>query len=56
MIYVFAVLAAVAIAFILLGALSVWVVVLSLALKVMLAASVAFVLYLIWNRFFGRKA
>lgn len=54
--WIFLCLAAVALAFVLLGALSVWVVVLSLALKVLLAASVAFALHLLWQRLFGRKS
>lgn len=45
-----------AIAFIALGAMSVWISVLALALKVMLLGAVAFALYLIWQHFFGRKS
>lgn len=60
MIYIFLILAAVAIMFIMLGALSVWVSVLSMALKGMLAAAVAVpvvaILYSLWQRYFGRKS
>ena len=38
-----------------LGALSVWVVVLSWLLKIVLVLLIAAVLYLIWQRFFGRQ-
>lgn len=56
MIYVFIALTAVALAFVLLGALSVWVVILSLALKAMLLIAGASVIYFILQRLFGRKA
>ncbi len=55
MIWIFLSLAAVAIVFITLGALSVWVAVLSMALQALLAATVLFVLYLGWKRFYGRQ-
>lgn len=60
MIYIFLTLAAIAIMFITIGALSVWVSVLSMALKAMLAAAIAvpvgFVLYGLWQRLFGSKS
>ena len=60
MIWIFLALAAIAIAFITLGALSVWVSVLSMALKAMLAAALAvpagIVLIGLWQRFNRRKS
>lgn len=53
--WIFIGLAAVALAFVLLGALSVWVVILALALKAMLVVAVAASVYFIWQRLFGRK-
>lgn len=54
--WIFFTIAAFALAFVLLGALSVWVVILDLALKAMLLVAVAFAVYFIWQRLFGRKA
>lgn len=54
--WIFICFAAVALAFILLGALSVWVVILDLALKAMLLVAVVSAVYFIWQRLFGRKA
>ena len=46
--------AAIAIGLIRLGALSVWVVMLSLALKVALAVMIVGVVYVLWRRYGGR--
>jgi len=54
MIWIFLVLTA--ITFITLGALSVWVVVLSMALKAMLVVPIVIVLILLWQRFYGGKS
>lgn len=54
--WIFFTIAAVAIAFVLLGALSVWVVILTLAFKAMLLVAVVSAVYFIWQRLFGRKA
>lgn len=60
MVYIFLILAAVAIALFALGSLSVWVSVLSMALKAALAAAVAvpgvMALMMLWHKFFGRKS
>lgn len=60
MIWIFLILAAVAIALFALGSLSVWVSVLSMALKAMLAAAVAVpvvaILYGLWQRLSVRKS
>lgn len=53
--WIFFTIAAVALAFTLLGALSVMVVILALALKAMLVAAVVFALYLLWQKFIGRN-
>lgn len=54
--WIFLCLAAVALAFVLLGALSVWAAILLLALKAMLVVAAASSVYFIWKRLFGRKA
>jgi hypothetical protein len=58
--WIFLILAAIAIALVSLGALSVWVTVLLLSLKVMFALLVGLALYSIvlfaWQRFAGRKS
>lgn len=57
MIYIFIIFAAVAIMFIALGALSVWVSVLSMALKGIMAVAVAVpVVAILYKRLFGRKS
>lgn len=60
MIWIFLILAAIAIMFITLGALSVWVSVLSMALKAVLAVGLAvpgvMALMMLWQRFAGRKS
>ena len=54
--WIFLTIAAVALAFVLLGALSVWVVILALALKAMLLVAVTSAVYFIWKKLTGRKA
>ncbi|OGT14563.1 MAG: hypothetical protein A3J49_14075 [Gallionellales bacterium RIFCSPHIGHO2_02_FULL_57_16] len=58
--WVFAILAAIAIAFTLLGALSVWATVLLMSLKIVFALFVGLVLYNVaqfaWQRFSGRNS
>lgn len=56
MIWIFFILAAAAIALVSLGALSVWVVGLSIALKAMLIVPVVLVLLALWQSFYGRKS
>lgn len=56
MIWIFLILAAAAIALTVLGALSVWVAVLALALKALLVVPVVFAMYLLWQKFYGRQA
>ena len=56
MIWIAVILAAVAIMFITLGALSVWVAVLATALKAMLIVPIVLVLYWLWQRFSGRNS
>jgi len=56
MYWVFIILAAIAIAFTLLGALSVWATVLFLALKtILIAVPAVLVAVLLWQRFIGRR-
>ncbi len=54
MIWIFSILAAVAIGLVTLGALSVWVSVLALAVQVLLAVTVLLAIWFIWDRYYRK--
>lgn len=56
MVLSFLAVSAIAIVFMTLGALSVWVVVLTLALKALLAVPIVIALFLLWQHFYGSKS